>query len=48
MNTEFDNQEIPKIENKKVPLWIIVMWVLGISWIVGYIFLGLQSSPQLW
>lgn len=48
MNEELRSEEIPKIENKKIPLWIIIMWVLGVSWIVGYVFLGVQSSPKLW
>jgi hypothetical protein len=47
MNQEI-NEEIPKIETKKTPLWIIVMWVFGVSWVVGYIILGMQSSPKIW
>ncbi len=38
----------PEVDHKPIPLWIKVMWVLGITWVVGYIFLGLQHTPLNW
>ncbi len=45
-NPQFD--ENPKVAHGKVPLWIKIMWVLGITWVLTYIFLGLQSTPTTW
>ena len=43
MNQQNDN-ETPKIENQRVPLWIKVMWVLGVVWMIAYIVIGLQQN----
>jgi hypothetical protein len=46
--TEQTNPDKPTIENQKVPAWIKVMWFLGVSWIIGYIFAGLKSTMTTW
>lgn len=38
----------PKVAHGKVPLWIKIMWIAGILWIIGYVVLGLQSTPSNW
>jgi len=43
-----ENSEIPQVGNLGVPLWVIVMWVLGVLWVIGYIVLGLRSTPEAW
>ncbi len=35
----------PRMGNRPVPLWIKFMWVLGIAWVLAYIYLGLRSTP---
>jgi hypothetical protein len=45
---EQSNPDKPTMENHKVPLWIKVMWIAGITWIVGYIFTGLKSTMTSW
>lgn len=39
---------VPQVAHGAVPLWIKVMWALGIFWILFYIFLGLRSTPLSW
>jgi hypothetical protein len=36
------------MEDRPVPLWIKLMWIGGISWILGYIVLGLSNTPTSW
>ncbi|CAG0998344.1 hypothetical protein PLCT2_02905 [Planctomycetaceae bacterium] len=45
--TQEENYE-PQVGNLGVPLWVIIMWVLGILWVIGYIVLGLRSTPEAW
>jgi hypothetical protein len=40
--------ERPTVADGKVPWWIKIMWIAGIAWILGYIALGLQSTPATW
>lgn len=35
-------------EDIGVPLWIVLMWIAGIIWVIGYIILGLQATPTTW
>jgi hypothetical protein len=49
--TEFrpnDASEKPTTGHGRIPLWIKVMWVFGVSWILGYILLGLRNGPTSW
>ena len=39
---------IPEIEDRKVPLWIKLMWLGFFAWLIWYIIMGLQSSPDKW
>ena len=39
---------IPEVEDRKVPLWIKLMWVGAIIWVIWYVVMGLQSSPEKW
>ncbi len=48
MSAQDNHPGRPQIADGKIPLWIIVMWILGITWIVVYIYQGLQQPPQLW
>lgn len=40
--------ERPQVAEGKVPLWIKVMWALGISWVLIYAYQGLHSTPINW
>ena len=48
MKSEKEKSEAPQVGHGKVPLWILCMWALGITWILIYIYQGLQSSPTSW
>ncbi|MCA8917829.1 MAG: hypothetical protein KDB32_02005 [Planctomycetes bacterium] len=39
---------IPEISEMKVPLWIKLMWAGFVIWLIWYIVMGLQSSPDKW
>jgi len=40
--------ERPEIAAGKVPLWIKVMWAIGIVWVCTYIYLGLTHTAAEW
>lgn len=40
--------EKPEVASGKVPLWIKIMWALGLTWVLVYIYQGLQHSPIDW
>jgi hypothetical protein len=40
--------EKPKVADGKIPLWVKVMWALGVTWILVYIFLGLRHTITTW
>jgi len=40
--------EKPTVADAKVPLWIKIMWAVGLLWVAGYVVLGLQSTPASW
>lgn len=42
------DKEKPSVAEQKIPLWIKVMWFLGITWVLSYVYLGLQHSPVQW
>lgn len=46
--TQDENYETPQVGNLGVPLWVIVMWVIGVLWVIGYIIMGLRSTPEAW
>ncbi|MCB9936424.1 MAG: hypothetical protein H6840_12115 [Planctomycetes bacterium] len=39
---------IPEVADQKVPLWIKLMWLGFIIWIIWYVIMGLQSTPESW
>ncbi|MCB9893500.1 MAG: hypothetical protein H6839_03525 [Planctomycetes bacterium] len=39
---------IPDTGELKVPLWIKLMWLGFVIWIIWYVVMGLQSSPDSW
>jgi hypothetical protein len=39
---------IPEVAEQKMPLWIKLMWLGAIIWIIWYVVMGLQSSPEKW
>lgn len=43
-----ESSENPKISERKIPLWIKVMWAFGVIWIAIYVVRGLQSTPSSW
>ncbi|MBI2059531.1 MAG: hypothetical protein HYT87_07135 [Nitrospirae bacterium] len=40
--------EQPNSAETGIPLWIKLMWAAGIIWILGYVYLGLQHTPENW
>ena len=48
MSADKSSSEKPKVADGKIPLWIKVMWVIGVGWIIVYVYLGLQQTPALW
>lgn len=47
MDLETKSEE-PAVGHSSVPLWIKIMWIIGVAWIIGYIVLGLKSNPTNW
>lgn len=43
-----ESYEAPQVGNHGIPLWVIVMWVIGVLWVIGYIVLGLRATPETW
>ncbi len=43
-----NKNETPEVGHKRVPLWIKIMWGLGLLWIAIYIYCGLRSNPMTW
>jgi hypothetical protein len=39
---------IPEVSEMKVPLWIKLMWIGFVIWLVWYVIMGLQASPETW
>ncbi|MBZ0137689.1 MAG: hypothetical protein K8I27_15090 [Planctomycetes bacterium] len=39
---------IPEVADQRVPLWIKLMWVGFVVWLIWYVVMGLQSSPDKW
>jgi len=39
---------IPEVADQRVPLWIKLMWVGFVIWLIWYVVMGLQSSPDKW
>jgi len=39
---------IPAVADQKVPLWIKLMWLGFAIWLIWYVIMGLQSSPDQW
>ncbi|MBI2890630.1 MAG: hypothetical protein HYY13_07580 [Nitrospirae bacterium] len=46
--TAHESDEKPRMAESGVPLWVKVMWVIGAAWVVGYVVLGLRSTPETW
>ncbi|MDC1141573.1 hypothetical protein OAU50_00655 [Planctomycetota bacterium] len=40
--------DIPEIENLGIPLWVKLMWLVGIAWMIWYVVSGLSSEPATW
>jgi len=47
-NSNNDKDLVPQVDHKPIPLWIKVMWILGVAWIILYIFQGLKHTPSTW
>ena len=41
-------KSVPEVANQKVPLWIKLMWLGFVIWLIWYVVMGLQSSPDAW
>lgn len=39
---------IPETAELKIPLWIKLMWVGFVIWLIWYVVMGMQSSPDKW
>lgn len=39
---------IPEVANQRVPLWIKLMWLGFVIWLIWYVVMGLQATPDTW